>query len=225
MTQHQSSGDQGRAGDSGGWIHPTSRVHPSAIVEDGVSLGAGTAVWDHVHLRSGARLGTECILGGKTYIAYGVSIGDRCKINSFVYVCHGVTLEDGVMVGAHTCFTNDRTPRATTPDLFSLKPSDPDDTTERTLVRRGASLGARCVIGPGVEIGAFAMVGMGSVVTKDVPAHGLVMGNPARLVGLVDRLGRTVLRLSPGETEPAAGEYSHPDGSEAVVWPPDPNET
>ena len=111
-----------------------ARVHPTALVEEGVSLGEGTAVWDHAHLRGPARVGRDCIIGEKTYVAYGVEIGDRVKVNAFVYLCTGVTLEDGVMVSAGTVFTNDRYPRATTPDLSALRPSDPDEDTTSTVV-------------------------------------------------------------------------------------------
>ncbi len=165
------------------------RIHPTALVEDGVRLGEGTSVWDHAHLRGPSSIGRECIVGGKTYVAYDVVIGDRVKLNAFVYVCAAVTIEDGVMVGAHSVFTNDRFPRATDPDLTALRSSDPDEHTRPTVVRQGATLGARVVVGSDLEIGAWAMVGMGSVVTRSVPAQHLVVGNPARTVGYVCRCG------------------------------------
>ena len=133
----------------------TVRVHPTAIVEEGVEIGAGTQVWDGVHIRGPCRIGRECIIGGKTYVAYGVEIGDRVKLNSFVYVCTAVTLESGVMVGAGTVFTNDRFPRATSSDLRALRSSKPDGRTLPTRVCEGATLGARTVIGCGLEIGRF----------------------------------------------------------------------
>jgi UDP-2-acetamido-3-amino-2,3-dideoxy-glucuronate N-acetyltransferase len=172
-----------------------SFVHPRAEVEDGVELGPGTAVWADVHVRGPARIGADCIVGEKTYIAYGVDIGDRVKLNAFVYVCTGVTIEQGVMVAAGTIFTNDRFPRATTPDLSTLRPSEPDDETLPTLVREGATIGAGCVVGCGLSIGRFAMVGMGSVVTRTVPDFHLVVGQPARSVGLVCRCGQRFLRF------------------------------
>lgn len=171
------------------------RVHPTAIIEEGVRIGRGTSVWDNVHVRHSTSVGEDCIIGGKTYVAYGVSIGDRVKINAFVYICNAVTIEDGVMVGAGTVFTNDRYPRATTPDLSRLRPSDPDDETLPTLVREGASLGAHCTIGCGLVIGRFAMVGMGAVVTRSVPDFHLTIGHPARSVGVVCRCGKPVLRF------------------------------
>ena len=119
----------------------TTRVHPSAIIEEGVEIGAGTSVWDNVHIRHSARIGEECIIGEKSYIAYGVQIGHRVKINAFVYICAAVTIEDGVMISAGTIFTNDRFPRATTTDLKHLRPSEPDEHPAH-LVREGATIGA-----------------------------------------------------------------------------------
>jgi UDP-2-acetamido-3-amino-2,3-dideoxy-glucuronate N-acetyltransferase len=187
-------------------IDPAARLHATADVEDGVAVGPGTAVWDHVHVRGpGTSVGRDCILGEKTYLAYGVVVGDRVKLNAFVYVPTGVTIEDGVMVGAHTTFTNDRFPRATTPDLTLLRSSDADEDTERTLVQSGATIGAGVVVGPGVRIGRFAMVGAGSVVTRSVPAFHLVAGNPARTMGAVCRCGPPFLRVAVGEELPDGG--------------------
>jgi acetyltransferase-like isoleucine patch superfamily enzyme len=177
----------------------SARIHPTAMIEEGVSIGDGTAVWDHVHVRGpGTRIGRECIIGGKSTIAYGVSIGDRVKINSAVYVCNAVTIETGVMIAAGTIFTNDRFPRATTPDLRSLRSSAPDEHTLPTLVREGATLGAGCIIGCDLEIGRFAMVGMGSLVSRSVPDFHLVVGSPARSIGLVCRCGEPFQRSSGG---------------------------
>jgi acetyltransferase-like isoleucine patch superfamily enzyme len=173
----------------------TVRVHPTAIVEPGVEIGPGTSVWDNVHIRGPACIGRDCIVGEKSYIAYGVEIGHRVKINAFVYVCTGVTIETGAMISAHTVFTNDRYPRATTPDLGSLRSSAPDETTGRTLVREGATIGARAVIGSDLVIGRFAMVGMGAVVTRDVPDFHLVLGHPARPHALVCRCGEPFHRI------------------------------
>lgn len=171
-------------------------IHPTALIEDGVVIGENTAVWDHVHIRGPARIGRDCIIGEKSYIAYDVSIGDRVKINAFVYVCAGVTIENGVMVSAGTVFTNDLYPRATTPDLATLKSSEPDEETLETRVREGATIGARAVIGCDLEIGRFAMVGMGSVVTRSVPDFHLVYGQPARSVALLCRCGRPFHKLA-----------------------------
>lgn len=169
-------------------------IHPTAIIEEQVQIGRGTTVWDHVHIRHGTTIGEDCTIGEKTYIAYNVSIGDLVKLNAFVYVCYGVTLERGVMLGAGVVFTNDRFPRATTPDLRDRYPSHPDENTETTLVREGATLGARTTVGPGLTIGRFAMVGMGAVVTRDVADFHLAYGNPARSVGCVCRCGTPLVR-------------------------------
>jgi acetyltransferase-like isoleucine patch superfamily enzyme len=170
-------------------VNPTY-LHFTALVEQDVLIGAGTQVWDNVHIRHGSHLGEECIVGEKSYIAYDVRIGHRVKINAFVYICNAVTIEDGVMISAGTIFTNDRFPRATTPDLKHLRASEPDSHTLPTLVREGATIGAGCVIGNDLTIGRFAMVGMGSVVTRSVPDFHLVLGSPARSVGCVCRCGQ-----------------------------------
>lgn len=171
------------------------RIHPTAIVEDNVQLGDGTSVWDNAHIRHDTTLGEQCIVGGKSLIAYDVRIGHRVKINSNAYICNGVTLEDGVMISAGTIFTNDRFPRATTPDLQQLRSSDPDEHTLPTVVRAGATIGAGCLIGCNLEIGRFAMIGMGSVVTRSVPDFCLVLGSPARVVGVVCRCGEPLHRF------------------------------
>lgn len=186
------------------------RIHPTALVEAGVDIGGGTSVWDSVHIRGpGTRIGSECIVGEKTYIAYDVTIGDRVKINAFVYICTAVTIETGVMISAGTVFTNDRFPRATIPDLSELRGSGADEHTLPTLVREGATIGARAVIGNDLVIGRFAMVGMASVVTATVPDFALVIGHPARVVGYVCRCGEPFLRLAPG-TPAADGDHVCP---------------
>jgi acetyltransferase-like isoleucine patch superfamily enzyme len=175
---------------------PPAWVHPTAIVEAGVVLGEGTKVWDNVHLRRGARIGRSCIVGEKSYVAYDVAIGDFCKLNAAVYVCAQVTIEDFVMLSAHTVFTNDRFPRAGNVELAGLETSFVTDETLATRVCRGTTVGANATIGPGLVLGAFSMVGMGSVVTRTVPPYGLVVGNPARLVGWVCQCGHPLERFS-----------------------------
>lgn len=190
------------------------RIHPSAIVEPGVQIGDDTAVWDNVHVRAGARIGRECIVGEKTYVASRVIIGDQVKINSHVYVCSGVTIEDRVMVAAGAIFTNDRYPRAFDPHTGRLATSEATADTLHTTVRAGATIGAGVLIGPGVEIGSYAMVGMGAVVVSDVPPHGLVYGNPARLHGSVCMCG-TPLMAAAG----AAAGFDCPRCGRALVAP------
>jgi UDP-2-acetamido-3-amino-2,3-dideoxy-glucuronate N-acetyltransferase len=164
-------------------------IHQSALVEANVVLGPRTKVWDNVHIRHGAVLGSDCIVGEKSYIAYDVRIGNYVKINASVYICALVTIEDFVMISAHTVFTNDKFPRAFDPDMSGLASSDPNEETLPTIVRQGVTIGANATIGCGIELGKFSMVGMGAVVTKSVPDYGLVFGNPARLQGYVCMCG------------------------------------
>jgi len=194
-----------------------ARVHPSALVEAGAVLGDGTRVWDGVHIRRGARLGHDCIVGEKSYIAYDVVIGNYVKINAVVYICAGVEIGDFCMLSAHTVFTNDRFPRSGNRDLSGLETSDPTEETLLTRVGRGVTTGANVTIGPGVGLGEFAMVGMGSVVTRDVPAHALVIGNPARVAGWLSACGEPLLRgrdlaggVAAGGGAPAAGAGGPP---------------
>ena len=182
--------------------HDQGLVHETAIIEEGVRLGQGTRVWDNAHLRHGARVGRHCIVGDKTYIAYDVVIGDFVKLNTAVYICAGVTVEDLVMLSAHTVFTNDRFPRSGNIDLTGLETSDVTEETLETRVCRGVTTGAGAIIGPGLTLGEFCMVGMGSVVTRDVAPYALVVGNPARQVAWVCRCGPPVARL---RDEPAPG--------------------
>ena len=181
-----------------------TRIHPTAIIEDGVTIGDGTSIWDNVHIRHGATIGRDCIVGEKSYIAYDVKIGNLVKINAMVYICTAVTIEDGVMISAGTVFTNDRFPRATTVDLARLRPSEPDEDTLPTLVRAGATIGAGCVIGNDLEIGRFAMVGMGALVTKSIGDFELAMGSPAQAAGYVCRCGHPIMRFARGEAPPDA---------------------
>lgn len=187
---------------------PGVRMHATAIVEHDVRIGAGTALWDHVHIRHSAQLGEQCVVGEKTYIAQHVQIGNRVKINAFVFLCYGVTVEDGVMISAGVIFTNDRFPRATTPDLRQLRGSHPDERTLPTLVREGATIGAGSRIGCDLVIGRFAMVGMGSVVTRSVPDFALVIGSPSRLVGYVCRCGLPLLRFGTQAPPPESADLA-----------------
>jgi len=169
-------------------------VHPTALVEEGVQLGPNTRVWDSVHIRKGARIGHDCIIGEKTYIAYDVAIGNFVKMNAAVYVCAEVEIEDFCMLSAHVVFTNDRFPRSGNRELTGLETSAPTEETLRTRVRRGVSIGANATIGPGITLGEFSMVGMGSVVTREVPAFALALGNPARVAGWLSACGSPLVR-------------------------------
>lgn len=163
-------------------------IHPSAQVEDGALVGDRTRIWANVQVRRGARIGAECSFGRNAFVDLDVVVGDRVKVQNNASLYEGVTLEDGVFVGPHVIFTNDKVPRAITPD-GGLKSTD-DWELGRTVVRRGAAIGAGAVIVTGVEIGEWAMIGSGTVVTKDVPDFALVLGNPGRVVGYVSASGR-----------------------------------
>lgn len=157
-----------------------AQVHPSAFVDDGVELGAGTKVWHFSHVMSGSRIGADCALGQNVVVGPDVVIGDRCRIQNNVSVYNGVELEDGVFCGPSCVFTNVYNPRAE----VSRK-----DEFMKTLVRRGATIGANATIVCGTEIGEYAFIGAGAVVTADVPAHALVVGSPARRIGWMSHDG------------------------------------
>ena len=158
-------------------------IHPSAIVDDGAVLGAGTKVWHFSHVLSGSRVGENCVFGQNVMVGPDVVIGAGCKIQNNVSIYKGVTLEADVFCGPSCVFTNVLTPRAFVERKSEFLP---------TLVGRGATIGANAVIVCGVTIGAYAMIGAGAVVTKDVPANALVVGNPARRTGWVSRSGEVL---------------------------------
>ncbi len=166
------------------YVHPTADVHPTAII------GEYTKIWQLVQVREGARIGAECILGRCVYVDSHVVIGSRVKIQNYASIYEGVILEDGVFVGPHVTFTNDKVPRAINPDGTLKSASDWRITA--TMVQTGASLGANSTIVCGITIGQWAMVGAGAVVTKDVPDYGLVVGAPARLIGYVCKCGKRI---------------------------------
>jgi UDP-2-acetamido-3-amino-2,3-dideoxy-glucuronate N-acetyltransferase len=172
----------------------TIRIHPTADVSPKANIGENTSIWHHCQVRDDAQIGQNCILGKGVFVDAGVCIGDNVKIQNYVSVYHGVTVEDGVFIGPHVCFTNDLQPRAINPD-GSFKSAD-DWILSETLVRRGAALGANSTIRCGITIGEWAMVGSGSVVTRDVPSYGLVYGNPGRLHGFVCPCGVQLVQLS-----------------------------
>jgi acetyltransferase-like isoleucine patch superfamily enzyme len=159
------------------------RIHPSAEVAAKADIGEGTSIWHQAQVREDTHIGQNCIIGKGVYIDAGVRLGNNVKIQNYVSVYHGVTVDDGVFIGPHVCFTNDLRPRAVNPD-GTLKAADDWELSE-THIGAGAALGANSTIRCGITIGPWAMVGSGSVVTQDVPAYGLVFGNPARLRGFV----------------------------------------
>jgi UDP-2-acetamido-3-amino-2,3-dideoxy-glucuronate N-acetyltransferase len=166
------------------------RVHSSSVVSDQAQIGDGTQIWLFCQVRENVRIGKGCIFGKGIYVDAGVTIGNHVKVQNNASIYTGVTIEDGVFVGPHVCFTNDKVPRAVNPDL-SLKSADDWHVTP-TLVKEGAALGANSTIVCGVTVGRWSMVASGSVVTKDVPDHALVMGNPARFAGWVCACGKRV---------------------------------
>ena len=155
---------------------PAYTVHPSSYVDEGAEIGAGTTIWHFTHVCSGARVGERCRIGQNVLIGPGVQIGNNVKIQNNVSVYAGVTLEDDVFCGPSMVFTNVLVPRSAFPR------NRPEDFAE-TRVRQGASIGANATVVCGVTLGRYALVGAGSVVTRDVPDYGLVYGNPARLHG------------------------------------------
>lgn len=155
-------------------------VHSSAIVDDGAHIGDGSRVWHFVHVCSGARIGKGVSLGQNVFVGNRVVIGDRCKIQNNVSVYDNVTLEEGVFCGPSMVFTNVYNPRS----MIERK-----DQYRDTLVKRGATLGANCTIVCGVTIGAYAFVGAGAVVNKDIPDFALIVGVPGHQIGWMSAYG------------------------------------
>lgn len=158
-------------------------IHPTATVDEGASVGAGTRIWHYCHVTGGARIGAGCVLGQNVFVGGRAVIGDRVKLQNNVSIYDGVRLEDEVFCGPSMVFTNVLTPRA----FIERKHAFVD-----TRVGRGATLGANSTVLCGTTIGAYALVGAGAVVTHDVAPHALVLGVPARQAGWVCRCGETL---------------------------------
>ena len=171
------------------------KIHKTAEVSEKALIGENSIIWNQAQVRENAVIGKNCILSKNVYIDFGVKIGDNVKIQNNSSVYHGVTIKDGVFIGPNVCLTNDKTPRSINPDGKLL--SDGDWKVYETLVKKGASIGASAVILPGLTIGTFSLIGAGSVVTKDVPDYGLVLGNPARLICYVCKCAN---KLEEGKT-------------------------
>lgn len=196
--------------------HPGVMIHPSAYVDDDVRIGAGTKVWHFSHVLSGSRIGEDCALGQNVVVGPDVSVGDRCRIQNNVSIYNGVTLEDGVFCGPSCVFTNVFNPRAEVSRKEEFR---------RTLVRRGATIGANATIVCGYEIGEYAFVAAGAVVTGDVTAHALMVGAPARRVGWMSHDGE---KLGEDLVCPRSGRrYELHDGGLREIVAPDapPQET
>ena len=176
-------------------------VHETAVVDDGAVIGEGTKIWHFSHVLGRTRVGNNCSIGQNAMIGPDVTIGNGCKLQNNVAVYKGVTLEDDVFCGPSMVFTNVLTPRAHI---------ERKDEFAKTHIGRGATLGANCTIVCGNNVGAYAMIGAGTVVTRDVPAHALVVGNPARWIGWVSEAGE---RLGDNLTCPRDGSrYAEHDG-------------
>ena len=192
----------------------TSTIHPSAIVDAGAQLGEGCRVWHFVHISAGARIGARCSFGQGVYVGDDVRIGDNVKVQNNVSVYDAVTLEDDVFCGPSMVFTNVHNPRAAVLRKHEYR---------RTLVQRGATLGANCTIVCGTTVGEHAFVGAGALVSRDVPAYALVVGVPARRIGWMSRQGHRLPLPSSGQGEaieatcPASGERYRLDGDQLVA--------
>ena len=161
-------------------------VHESSFVDKGVQIGKGTRIWHFSHIQSGARIGAECILGQNVNVGNNVKVGNYCKIQNNVSIYEGVALQDYVFCGPSMIFTNIRLPRSEFPQKGSKY-------YEKTLVKKSASIGANATIICGITIGEYALIGSGSVVTKDVPAFALVIGNPGKITGWVSKIGERLV--------------------------------
>jgi UDP-2-acetamido-3-amino-2,3-dideoxy-glucuronate N-acetyltransferase len=176
-------------------------VHPSAIVDEGAQIGEGTRVWHFAHVSPGARIGEGCSLGQGVYVGNDVTIGRNVKVQNHVSVYDAVTLEDDVFCGPSMVFTNVFNPRSAVVRKGEYR---------RTLVQRGATLGANCTIVCGTTVGEYAFVGAGAVVSRDVPAFALMVGVPARRIGWMSRHGERLPLPASGEglaACPATGEH------------------
>lgn len=163
-------------------------IHESAHVSDNVAIGSGTKIWINAQIREEVKIGENCIISKDTYIDHAVSIGKNCKIQNSVSIYDGVTIEDDVFIGPNVAFTNDKIPRAFNTE-WKITP---------TVVKKGVSIGSNATIVCGITIHEYAMIAAGSVVTKDVPAYTLVMGNPARAVAKIDRAGNRIENIENG---------------------------
>jgi UDP-2-acetamido-3-amino-2,3-dideoxy-glucuronate N-acetyltransferase len=165
---------------AGSGAGPNGFVHPSAVIDDGCRIGRGTKIWHFSHVMEGVSIGDACTIGQNVVVGPDVTVGSHCKIQNNVSIYKGVTLEDGVFCGPSMVFTNVYNPRAEIRKMDQLRP---------TLVRRGATIGANATVICGVTLGRYCFVGAGAVVTRDLPDHALVLGNPARQIGWVCKCG------------------------------------
>ena len=182
-------------GDSQAAVNASAHIHPQALLDEGVSVGAGTRIWAFSHVLSGARIGVDCNICDHTLIEGRVTIGDRVTLKSGVYLWDGLVVEDDVFIGPAAAFTNDKRPRSKNyPEEYP-----------QTRLARGCSIGANATVLPGIRIGRWAMVGAGSVVTRDVADFSQVYGNPARFAGWICVCGDSLPIDKPGIAECRCG--------------------
>ena len=167
-------------------------IHPSAVVDDGAAVGAGTRIWHFSHVMAGARIGERCILGQNVFVGDGVVVGDGVKIQNNVSLYKGAVVEDDVFLGPSCVLTNVVNPRA-----FIERKSE----FRSTVIRKGATIGANATVLCGIEIGSYALIGAGAVVTKNVPAYAVMKGCPARQHGWVCVEGHILDEVAPGQFE------------------------
>ena len=193
-------------------IDPSARIHATADLEPDVSVGPRTSIWHRAQVRTGARIGGDGVIGRDVFIDEGVAIGARVKVQNGALIYHGVTIEDGVFIGPGAILTNDRRPRALSASGDLAR--EADWTVSPIHVALGASIGAGAIVVAGCDVGPYAMVGAGSVVTHDVPGHALVAGNPARSIGWVcvcgERLADSTGRPSSGARYPSDADLCCP---------------
>lgn len=171
----------------------SNRIAGSAVVEEGASVGDGTVVWDLSQIRAGARVGASCVIGRNVFVDAGVIVGDFSKVQNNALLYAPARLGRGVFIGPAVVLTNDRVPRAVDPDGQPLVAGE--WTASPVTIGDGAAIGAGSVVVAGVTIGDWALVGAGAVVARDVPAHALVVGNPARRVAWVGRGGSRLAQV------------------------------
>ena len=180
--------------------------HPTAVVDEGAEIGAGTKIWHFAHILPGTKIGERCVISQNVMIGPKVTVGNGCKIQNNVSLYEGVTLEDDVFCGPSMVFTNVLLPRAFVNRREEFLP---------TLIKKGASIGANATIVCGNTIGSYAMVGAGAVVTRDVEDYALVLGAPAKRIGWVSRSGD---RLGPDLICPRTGErYREAGGKLSLI--------
>lgn len=168
------------------------KIHRTAEVSSKSKIGTNTKIWHQVQIREGVKIGEHCIIGKGVYIDCGVTIGNNVKIQNYSSIYSNAEIEDGVFIGPYVCLTNDKNPRAINPD--STLKDDSDWVAGMTLIKKGASVGAGSIILPNVTIGEFALIGAGSVVSKNIPDYALVFGIPAKIKGYVCKCGTILTR-------------------------------